>query len=233
MLPRFYGQIPRTADNDLYFGRLDYNLSDKNTFSASFNFLRWKSPNGIQTSISSTTGAAITGNGDDSVTVRNGKLTWTCVPKSNLVSEFRYGLDTDRQADTFDQSELGGGLGYLDVSVAGVQLGPGDLSAARRATRNTQRVLRRHQLDHRQACGEVRRNYLEYVGQVNYLSNRFGSYTYRRPRIRSRITAATPRGGKNWTTYTQTFGNPLVNFWIREIGVYLQDQWQSDRAGFR
>src|SRR5580692_596213 len=62
LLPRFFGQIPRTADNDLYFGRMDYHLNDRNTFSASFNFLRWKSPNGIQTGLSSTTGAGITGN---------------------------------------------------------------------------------------------------------------------------------------------------------------------------
>jgi Carboxypeptidase regulatory-like domain len=124
LLPRFYGQIPRTASNDLYFGRLDYHLNDKNTFSASFNFLRWLSPNGIQTGLSSTTGAGITGNGDDTVTVRNGKATWTWVPTGSIVNTFRYGLDTDRQADGFDQAELGGGLGYLDVSVAGVQLGP-------------------------------------------------------------------------------------------------------------
>src|ERR1700733_2001435 len=124
LLPRFYGQIPRNADNDLYFGRLDYHLNDRNSLSASFNFLRWLSPNGIQTGLSSTTGAAITGNGDDTVSVRNGKLTWTYVPTSSLVNSFRYGLDTDRQADGFDQAELGGGLNYLDVSVGGVQLGP-------------------------------------------------------------------------------------------------------------
>ncbi len=128
LLPRFYGQIPRTADNDLYFGRLDYQLNNSNTLSASFNFLRWKSPNGIQTGLTSTTGSAINGNGDDSVAVRNGKFTWTWVPKSNFVSAFRYGLDTDREADGFDQAELGGGLGYLDVAVGGasttLQLGP-------------------------------------------------------------------------------------------------------------
>ncbi len=140
LLPRFYGQLPRTADNDLYFGRLDYHLNDTNTFSASFNFLRWLSPNGIQTGLSSTTGAAINGNGDDSVTVRNGKFTWTWVPASNFVSEFRYGLDTDREADTFDQAELGGGLGYLDVSGWRQQqqrsAWASNLSPACRATRN-------------------------------------------------------------------------------------------------
>ena len=40
------------------------------------------------------------------------------------MNTFRFGWDTDRQADSFDQAELGGGLGYLDVSVGGVQLGP-------------------------------------------------------------------------------------------------------------
>ena len=124
LLPRFFGQIPRKASNDLYFGRLDYHLNERNTFSASFNFLRWKSPNGIQTGLSSTSGAGIKGNGDDSVFVRNGKATWTSVIGSNFVNSFRYGLDTDRQADGFDQAELGGGLGYLDVSVNGIQLGP-------------------------------------------------------------------------------------------------------------
>src|SRR5208283_2529352 len=97
LLARFYGQIPRTAHNDLYFGRLDYRLNDRNDFSASFNFLHWKSPNGIQTGLSSTTGAGITGNGDDRVTVRNGKATWTSVISNALVNSFRYGLDTDRQ----------------------------------------------------------------------------------------------------------------------------------------
>src|SRR5579883_2999737 len=41
LLPRFFGAIPRTSDNDLGFGKLDYHLSHKNSFTAEFNFLRW------------------------------------------------------------------------------------------------------------------------------------------------------------------------------------------------
>ena len=59
-------------DQELYLGKLDYHLNDRNTLSASFNFLHDMSPNGIQTGASSTSGAALTGNGDDAVTVRNG-----------------------------------------------------------------------------------------------------------------------------------------------------------------
>ncbi len=230
LLPRFYGQIPRTASNDLYFGRLDYHFNDKNTFSTSFNFLRWKSPNGIQTGLSSTTGAGITGNGDDSVTVRNGKATWTYVPNGRWVNLFRYGLDTDRQADGFDQAELGGGLGYLDVSVAGVQLGPATylprvepLEVRNEFADDLSWSKGKHLLKFGVSIEHVQ-------DDVNYLSNRYGSYTY--PTVTSFALdySGNTTGARNYSAFSQTFGNPAVNFAIKDVGFYIQDQWKvNDR----
>ncbi|HLH40513.1 MAG TPA: TonB-dependent receptor [Bryobacteraceae bacterium] len=226
LLPRFYGQIPRTASNDLYFGRMDYNLNEKNTFSASFNFLRWKSPNGIQTGLSSTTGAGITGNGDDSVTVRNGKATWTFVPNGRWVNTFRYGLDTDRQADSFDQAELGGGLGYLDVSVAGVQLGPATylprvepLEIRNEFADDVSWSKGRHMIKFGFTFEHVR-------DDVNYLSNRYGSYTY--PTVTSFALDYTGNttGARNYSAFSQAFGNPAVTFGIQDIGMYAMDTWK-------
>jgi hypothetical protein len=226
LLPRFYGQIPRTASNDLYFGRLDYHLSDKNTFSTSFNFLRWKSPNGIQTGLSSTTGAGITGNGDDSVSVRNGKATWTYVPNGSIVNSFRYGLDTDRQADGFDQAELGGGLGYLDVSVAGVQLGP-----ATYLPRVEPLEVRNEFADdvswaHGKHVTKFGFTFEHVQDDVNYLSNRYGSYTF--PTVTSFALdySGNTAGTHDYSAFSQTFGNPIVNYAIKDIGFYLQDQWK-------
>jgi len=238
LLPRFFGQIPRKASNDLYFARMDYHLNDRNSFSASFNFLRWKSPNGIQTGLSSTTGAGITGNGDDSVTVRNGKATWIAVISNNLVNSFRYGLDTDRQADGFDQAELGGGLGYLDVSVAGVQLGPATylprvepLEVRHEVADDVTWIKGKHTL-------KVGMTYEHVNDNVNYLSNRYGSYTYATPTCFAldytpiaggpactTAQAATPT--RNYSGFSQTFGNPLVDYTIKDFGVYLQDQWKA------
>jgi len=124
VLPRFFGVVPRTADNDLGFGRLDYHLSDKNTFTAEFNILRWLSPNGIQTNAVLTNGSAINGNGIDSVRVRNGKFGWTYIPSSNLVFNSRFGYGSDKQQDDPNPAFLAPGLNILNVSVAGVQLGP-------------------------------------------------------------------------------------------------------------
>ena len=230
LLPRFFGQIPRTAKNDLYFARIDYHLNDKNTFSASFNFLRWLSPNGIQTGLSSTTGAGITGNGDDSVAVRNGKATWTSVITNNLVNSFRYGLDTDRQADGFDQAELGGGLGYLDVAVNTVQLGPATylprvepLEVRNEFADDVSWNKGKHLIKFGFTFEHVNDN-------VNYLSNRYGSYTYPTVTAFAEDYSGNTTGAKNWSAYTQTFGNPLVDYTIKDIGFYLQDQWKvNDR----
>jgi hypothetical protein len=226
LLPRFYGQVPRTDDNDLYFGRMDYNLNEKNTFSASFNFLRWYSPNGIQTGLSSTVGSAINGNGNDSVIVRNGKATWTYVPTANFVSAFRYGLDTDRQADGFNQASLGSGLGYLDVSVGGVQLGPATYlpRVEPMETRNEfADDLSWTKGNHIIKFGG---NFVNTIDGVDYMSNRFGSYTYLTPTLFALDYSGNTTGAKNWTGYSQTFGTPLVSYWIREMGLYLEDQWR-------
>ena len=73
LLPRFFGLLTRRADQELGFGRLDYHLSERNTFSASLNYQHFVSPNGIQTAITNTSGGAINSNGDDSVRVRNAR----------------------------------------------------------------------------------------------------------------------------------------------------------------
>jgi hypothetical protein len=226
LLPRFFGQIPRTDDNDLAFGKLDYHLNDKNSFVGEFNFLRWLSPNGIQTGLSSTSGAGINGNGDDSVRVRNGKFGWTFVPTNNIVNVFRFGWDTDRQADSFDQAELGSGLGYLDVSVAGVQLGPAtylprvEPSETRHEYADDVTWTKgRHTLKFGfNAATNEDYNY--------YISNAFGSYTYLTPTAFAEDYSGNTAGLKSWTSYSQTFGNPVADYTISEFSWYAEDQWK-------
>jgi len=233
LVPRFFGLIPRTDDNDLAFGRLDYHMSDKNTFTAEFNFLRWLSPNGIQTGLDSTSGAGINGNGDDSVRVRNGKLGWTSVPTSTFVNTFRFGVDTDRQADSFDQASLGSGLGYLDVSVDGVQLGPAtylprvEPSETRFEFSDDASLIKSN---HTLKFGF---NYFTTEDYNYYIGNgdAFGAYTYATPTTFAEdysnpagvVGAAT---GKNWTGFAQTFGNPVADYRINELAFYALDQWR-------
>ena len=227
LLPRFYGQIPRTLGQELYLGKLDYHLSERNTLSASFNFLHDKSPDGIQTGVSSTSGAALTGNGDDFVTVRNGHVGWTFVPTSTFVNELRWGVATDRQADTFDQSSLGQGLGYLQVSVNSQALGP-----AAYLPRIEPSEVRNQFQDN--ATWTKGRHTIKFGADiattqdyVYYISSAFGSYTYSSANAFALDYSGNTTGTKYWSKYTQAFGNPAVNYRINDYGFYLQDQWRS------
>ena len=229
LLPRFYGQIPRSLGQELYFGKLDYHYSDRNFFSASFNFLHEVSPNGIQSSISSTSGSALTGNGDDAVTVKNGRAVWTFVATSNFVNEFRFGLAGDRQADTFNNSSLGQGLGFLQVSANGTQLGP-----ANYLPRIEPSELRYQFQDnatwtkgtHTIKFGADIATTEDYV---YYISNFYGSYSYQTVNAFALDYSGNTTGAKYWNSYSQTFGNPALDYRINDYGFYLQDQWRVSK----
>ena len=230
LLPRFFGSIPRTLGQELYLAKLDYHLNDRNSLTASFNFLHDMSPNGIQTSASSTTGSALNGNGDDAVTVRNGHAAWTFIPTSTFVNEFRFGVATDRQWDGFDQSELGQGLGYLQVSVNGTTIGPASylpriepMETRYQFQDNATWTKGAHTLKFGVDIATTR-------DYVYYISNAYGSYTYQTVNAFALDYSGNTTGAKNWQRYVQTFGNGAISYRLGDNGFYLQDQWRiNDR----
>jgi len=220
--------IPRTLDQELYFARLDYHPTDHNTLSASFNFLHDLSPNGIQTGVSSTSGSALTGNGDDAVTVRNGGLAWTWVPTSTLVNEVHFGFAGDRQADSFDNAELGQGLGYLQVSVNGTSLGPANYLP--RIEPSERRFQFQDNASWTKGTHTIKfgTDIATTEDYVYYISGAFGSYTYQTVNAFA-LDYSSPSGVKYWQSYSQTFGNPVLDTTINDYGFYLQDQWRATR----
>ena len=95
-------QLPATAnsrpcphrDQELGFGKLDWRPTERHSFSASFNFLRWVSPNGLQTRPCLTTGNGIGNNVNSAVRAKYGRAAWTAIPTNSMVNEFRFGWFT-------------------------------------------------------------------------------------------------------------------------------------------
>ena len=228
LLPRFWGTIPRTLHQELYLGKLDYRLNDRNSLSASFNFLHEISPNGIQTGAVSTSGAALTGNGDDAVTVRNGHASWTFIPKSSFVNEFRFGVATDRQWDGFDQAELGQGLGFLQATINGQALGPANylpriepMETRFQFQDNATWTKGTHTIKFGADIATTK-------DFVYFISNYYGGYTYQTVNQFALDFSGNTTGAKNWQRYTQTFGNGAVSYRIGDNGLYAQDQWRAN-----
>ena len=230
LLPRFFGQVPRTMSQPIGFGRLDYHYSDRNTFSASFNYMHFRASNGLQnTLITSTSGAGINANGNDYGQVRNSKFSWTYVPTSNLVNEFRYGWSTDLEGDDPNPALLSPVLGYLDALVGasqGVQLG---------TTNYLPRVEpNEHRHEFADSATWTRGGHIVKFGAdittageyALFLPNLHGSYTYQTVNQFALDFSGNTTGAKNWQSYSQTLGTGTTNMRINSHSLYVQDQWR-------
>jgi len=217
--------IPRSVDENLLFGKVDYQINDRNRWSTEFNYLDFRSPNGIQTQSVLTTGNGIGNNANTTVFDRTLKSGLTTVIGGAAVNEFRFGMFKDRQYDPNSPSLepptgptsfsiTSGSLSNIGYATSYPRLHPSELRFQLSDTYAW--TLGRHALK----FGFDWSHTEDYDVQR---SNQFGTYTY------SNINAfaldfTNPANGKNWNSYSQTFGNPLYDGNFQEISFFGQDE---------
>src|SRR3989441_11414658 len=111
--------LPRTADADLGFAKLDWRPGERHSVSASFNYLKWLSPNGLQSGAVLNNGAGVGNNASSTVRARYGRLSWTYLPNSTVVNEFRFGWMKDKQFDYVSDALTWPGVGLLGLTIQG------------------------------------------------------------------------------------------------------------------
>lgn len=82
------GEAPRRADQTIYLPKIDWQVNNNNLFTATYNRLRAKSPNGLQTQATNTVGRG--SYGDDFVNVDSLNLRLQSTVSSNLLNEARF-----------------------------------------------------------------------------------------------------------------------------------------------
>ena len=99
------GETPRRGDQTLFLPKIDYQINNKNLFSATYNRLRWESPSGVQTQAVNQYGRRSFGDDFVQIDFVNLRLQSTISP--NLLNEarFQYGRDLEFQVS---QSPLAG-----------------------------------------------------------------------------------------------------------------------------
>ncbi|MGH9522703.1 MAG: TonB-dependent receptor domain-containing protein [Terriglobales bacterium] len=92
------GTVPRTKDHWIIFPKVDWNINSKNTFTASWNHMRWSSPNGIQTAGSVGNGSHTWG--DDYVDVDTGNARVVSLLSNTISNEFRLSIGRELQRES-------------------------------------------------------------------------------------------------------------------------------------
>jgi outer membrane receptor protein involved in Fe transport len=217
--------VPRNVDVNLLFGKIDYQINDRNRFNAEMNYLDFRSPNGIQTQGVLTNGNAIGNNADTNVFDRTIKTGLTTIVGSTAVNEFRFGMFKDRQYDPASPSLLPvtgpasysistGSLNNIGYATSYPRLHPSEL---------------RFQLSDTYAW-TIGRNALKFGIDYSHTedydvqrSNQYGTYTYANINAFA-LDFSNPVNGKNWNTYTQTFGNPVYDLNTWDFALFAQDE---------
>lgn len=222
--------IPRTANSDLGFGKIDWRPADRHSFSFSFNYLKWISPMGIQTAAALNNGSGIGGNGDSTVRTRYGRVSYTAIPTSTVVNELRYGWFKDRLFDDLNPAYLPAETGRLTISVQGVSnLGVANYMPRLNPSENRHSIadnltwtVGRHTV---KMGGDLVRTQ-DYSKQ---LFNGRGSYSYANFTNFALDFSGNTAGAKRWQTFSQGFGNPVVDVTIRDYSAYVQDQFRATK----
>ncbi len=89
------GPVPRTGDQKLFLPKIDWNLNDKHTFTATYNRLRWFSPAGIQTQAINQ--RARDNFGDDGVNIDSLNMRLASTISNELINEFRFQWGRDNE----------------------------------------------------------------------------------------------------------------------------------------
>lgn len=218
--------IDRTADSELLFGKLDWRPTESQSVSASFNYLRWVSPNGIQTQAVLSNNNAASNNANSTVRTRYARLAWTSIVSNSIVNEARFGWFKDRLFDEVNPEFIPAATGQLGVSVAGVPVGTA--TDYPRLNPSEQRYQLADNL-----TWTVDRHTLKFgVDMVNtqdylkILRNQFGSFSYSTFNQFALDFTGNPTGARRYQNFTQTFGNPILDFTTRDWNFYIQDQWR-------
>jgi hypothetical protein len=238
------GTVPRTGTQTIFFPKIDWQVNARNHASFEFNRLRWTSPAGIQTGITSTNGIRSFGNDDVRVSFLIARLQ-TAV-NDHLSNEVRYQYGRDFEFEygqvptPYEQSNLmASGGGYANPLGA-----PPSVSITNVFTFGTPNFLNRAALpDERRWQIADTANYvrgkhnikfgIDFVHTndlINNLFSGFGVYSYANltnyfSDFYLAQSASTVNSAKNYASFIQGFGRPGLEFQTKDYAFFAEDNW--------
>ncbi|HWQ55787.1 MAG TPA: carboxypeptidase regulatory-like domain-containing protein [Bryobacteraceae bacterium] len=226
-LDRQFQVLQRTANSELGFAKLDWRPNDRNSFSASMNYLRWLSPNGIQTQAVLNNGNGVGNNASSSVRTRYGRFSWTAVPNATIVNEFRFGWFKDKLYD-YPSSDLEiPGIGSIGLTVQS-QANLGTARDYPRLNPSENRFQFADNLTWTKGKHTLKfgADIMSTEDYVDSLYGRVGLYNYGTFTNFALDFSGNTAGGKRWQSYGQAFGTTVASTTVKDYGFFAQDQWR-------
>jgi hypothetical protein len=221
--------VPRTSNQELGFVKIDWRPSDRNTFSFDMNYMRWVSPHGIQTQAVFPGGAMLGNNGNSTVQDKYGKAAWTSVVTNNAVNELRFGWFKDRLSDPGASDLFPAETGPLYITVAGSTVGAAQGYPRTYPSENRYQFVENYSWTKGAHSVKFGMDFQTTQDWTNQLFNGNGSYAYTNVLAFAKDFTGNTTGVRNYSSFTQQFGNPIKSLRTSDINFYVQDTWKVSR----
>lgn len=250
------GTVARREDQDIAFGKLDWEATTKNRVSAQWNRVRWDSPGGVRSEPVVERGLASLGNSFGKVDA--GVVRWVSLWTAQLSNEIRvaYGRDFEyetAQAPLPQEPAIGPGGFAPEVAIGpnGFVFGTA-ASLGRKAYPDERRLQVAEMVEwvHGRHLLQTGFDFSKIHDRIDALANQEGTFHYD-----SGVTGGRAGGLVDWITdytfsanaypngacpsihaadhlfcfrtFTQSFGQPAVSFATQEWAGFLQDEWRA------
>jgi outer membrane receptor protein involved in Fe transport len=226
--PQMNVLVTREVSSDIGFAKLDYRPRERNTFTFDLNAMHWRSPNGIQTQSVLTSGNMLGNNGNSTVETRYGKASWTSIVSPNSLNELRFGWFKDRLSDPA-ASQLWPSTGGLYITVASATIGAAQAYPRTLPSEQRFQIVENFNLTHGAHTFKAGVDYAHTEDWLNQLFNRNGGYSYPNLTTFAEDFSGNAAGVRDYSTFTQQFGNPIRDLFTTEVDLFAQDTWKVSR----
>lgn len=221
--------VPRTVSSALGFGKIDWRPTEKDSFTFDMNAMHWRSPHGIQTQAVLTSGNAIGGNANSTVETRYAKAGWTRVVTPSQVNEFRFGWFKDRLSDPAS-SDLFPSTGPLNISLNGAAIGAAAQYPRTFPSENRFQLADNYSWVTGAHSVKFGVDFSTTEDYMNQLNNGFGTYNFSTLTAFATDLTGNTAGTRDYSSFTQTFGNPIQDIRTSDIDFYAQDTWKVTKS---
>ena len=234
------GEVPRRADHQIYFAKLDYRLRHRQLLSVSYNHVSWGSPAGVQTEPVVQRGVASFGYSGVQVDMLSARL--TSILNSHLTSQLRYSLSRDYEYQTPQKPAPGEPVGANGLAPQVNVLNDSSGFSFGTPATMPQRALPD---EFRNEVAETvswlhGRHLVKFGGDLNlvrdrmnnlYAANGAYSYSYRDDFFADLYQWQNQTGTlfRGYSSFDEGFGPVAWSFHTLDTAVFAQDEWRVAR----
>ena len=203
------------------FAKIDYRRSDRNTVSFDASAAHWRAPSMAQTGTVAPNGGLI---GDPTAREesRFAKADWIGTISPESVNDLRLGIFEDKVSEYPSTQTFSTGL--LGLTVAGTNVGNSLPFTTVVPDEHRYQLVDNLRITSNSHMFQVGADISKTRDYISSLVDPAGAYTYNSLTAFAQDLAS---GGKSYTVFNQTFGNPARSLGLKEAYFYAGDTWRA------